>query len=129
DDPGRRVPRRPAQPGRLAAAPLGLARLGLVQLPVQLHGTAGRVVSRRVHPGWPAGRLADRRPPLRRPHRAAGVGGLRSRAPVGRAPARARLIDSEGGFAPLLTVMRSTPTLRRTWRTETGSPMPSPTSS
>src|SRR2546426_4175256 len=35
DDLGRRVPSRPAQPGRLAAAPLGLARLGLVQLPVR----------------------------------------------------------------------------------------------
>src|SRR5439155_21945824 len=98
DDLGRRVPGRPAQPDRLAAAPLGLARLGLVQLPVQLHGTAGRDGSRRVHPGWPAGRLADRRPPLRGPYRAAGVGGVRSRAPVGRAPARARLIDSEGGL-------------------------------
>src|SRR5439155_4401725 len=31
------------------------------------------------------------RPPLRRPHRAPGVGGVRSRAPLGRAPAAARV--------------------------------------
>ena len=71
-----------------AGAAVGLDRLGLVQLPVQLHRPAGGDGAGRLHPGGPAGGAPDRGAPLRGPHRAAGLGGLRGGAPVGAASAR-----------------------------------------
>src|SRR2546422_538099 len=52
-------------------------------------GDAGRLGAGGVPEGGAADRAADRRPPVRRPDRAAGFGGLRARAPVGPAASRA----------------------------------------
>src|SRR5256885_540836 len=88
---GRRFPRRAADPRALAPARRGLARLGVVQLSVQLPRPAGRDRARRHDTGRPARRTAARGPPLRRPHRAPGLGRVRGRAAVGTAPPAARV--------------------------------------
>src|SRR5439155_176187 len=77
----------PAQSRALPAARVGLVSVGVVQLPVQLHGPAGGDGPRRLHVERPARRPADRRAALRRPDGAAGVGRLRDGAAVGRAAA------------------------------------------
>src|SRR6185503_17365669 len=91
DDLGRRVRGRSPQSRRLATARLGLVPVGVVLLPVQLHRPAGRHGAGRVHAGRATGRAADRRPPLRRSHRAPGCARLRDRAPVGGPQAAGRV--------------------------------------
>jgi len=61
----------------------GLDELGRVLAPVQHVLEPGGDGSLRLHPRRPAGRVADRRPAVRRPRRAAGLGGLRAGAALG----------------------------------------------
>ena len=78
-------------PEGLAGSSLGLVRLGLVQLPVQLHRPARVHRPRRLHARRHARRASDRRPPLGRPHRAPGLARLRAGPPLGVAAAADRL--------------------------------------
>ena len=80
------VPGRAAAAGALAAASVGRAGLGAVQLPVQLGRQPGCQHPMRLHRGRAAGRAADRRAPVRRSRRAAGVLRVRERAALGRPP-------------------------------------------
>jgi Asp-tRNA(Asn)/Glu-tRNA(Gln) amidotransferase A subunit family amidase len=82
-DVGPGVPGGTAESRGLAAARLGLVSVGVVLVPVQLHGPAGHDGTRRLHARGLAGWPADRRPPLRRSHGAAGGARLRDRAALG----------------------------------------------
>ena len=90
-----RIPGRTADAEALAAARVGLAVMGGVLLSVQhvLEPRGQRAL--RLHRRGPAGRPADRRTPLRRPRRAAGVGGVRADRNPGRTNVQnsARLAD------------------------------------
>ena len=61
-----------------------LVPVGLVQLSIQLHPAAGRHGAGRAHAVGLARGPADRRAPLRGPHRATGLGRLRGRAALAR---------------------------------------------
>src|SRR5205823_3061633 len=61
-------------------------RLDPVHVPVQHDRPARGLGAVRLHEGRPARGPADRRPPVRRRHRAARLGGVRARAPLGATP-------------------------------------------
>ena len=97
----RRLRREPAEPQGLAGSSVGLVRLGLVQLSVQLHRAARCVHPRRLHAGRHARRPSDRWSALGRPDRAPGLARLRASAPLGIEAPAGGLGHSEGGSAPL----------------------------
>ena len=103
---GRRLPGRSADAGRLAVPSVGLGELGRVLLSVQHVVEPRGQRALRLHRGRAAGRAAGGRPAVRRPGRAAGGGGVRGGAALGRQASRA-------GLSPGVLSLRHSPIVTR----------------
>src|SRR5439155_20051069 len=93
---------RAHQSGGLAAASVGLARLGVLFLSLQLHRPARLLHSGGPHQGGIARGVSDRGAPIRRSDRPPGRGRLREGAAVAEETPRARLTETR----PWLTSIR-----------------------
>ena len=93
------VPGRAAAAGALAVAPVGLDHVGRVLLSLQLQPQSCRLGALRLHRCRAPRRAADRGQALRRPDGASGRACLRAGAPLGRPPAGALRVGTNGARA------------------------------